>query len=247
MSGPKNEPPAEVGGFSWQDWRRRRRLERSLAAGNWDGLRWLTRAILLGLVLTLLASWWATSWMTPRSPLPPAGGLWWPVRQVLPVELFLQNDPQWSAEPLGATRSTLGREGCAVASAAMVLRYHGADTDPGRLNRFLRQTPGGYTPEGWIYWEKAAEVAPDLVSFLLPHYEDDPSFALLDLNLLRGNPSIVRLRYPSGITHFVVVVGKVGFDYLVQDPGEGGRKGVYPLRDFGSPIEALRFYQPPRR
>lgn len=244
MIGPKNETPCFMNphGSKFRPGRPAR-----TGASGLQVLRWITRFLLIGLVLALLGGWWATAWMSPRSPLPPSGGLWWPTRQVLEVPSFLQSDPKWAQDALGDTPGTLGAEGCAVASAAMVLAYHGVETDPGRLNRFLQKTPGGYTPQGWIYWEKAAEVAPELTDKLLPHYEDDPSYALLDLNLLRGNPGIVRLRYPSGTTHFVVVVGKDGFDYLVQDPGSGGLRGVYPLREFGSPIEALRFYQPPMR
>ena len=55
---------------------------------------------------------------------------------------------------------------------------------------------------------------------------------------------IVRVRLGGGITHFVVIAGKDGFDYLVRDPGAGSAKGLYPLRELGSDIEALRFYQP---
>ena len=55
---------------------------------------------------------------------------------------------------------------------------------------------------------------------------------------------IVRVRLASGVTHFVVVAGKDGFDYLVRDPGGGATKGFYPLRELNSDIEALRFYQP---
>ena len=42
-------------------------------------------------------------------------------------------------------------------AAAMALASYGVDVDPGRLNKFLTTLPGGYTPQGWIYWEKAAE------------------------------------------------------------------------------------------
>jgi hypothetical protein len=132
-----------------------------------------------------------------------------------------------------------------VASAAIVLAGYGIDTDPGRLNAFLSATENGYTPEGWLYWEKAAEVDPAFTPKLLPHYEDKPSFCLIDCNLLRGNPVIIRLRYLNGVTHFMVVCGKRGWDYLVRDPGPGGSGGVYPLKDFGGPIEALRFYRKP--
>jgi hypothetical protein len=66
---------------------------------------------------------------------------------------------------------------------------------------------------------------------------------LIDSNLLRGNPVIVRIHLPNGVTHFVVLVGKAGFDYLIQDPASGGINGVYPLKKLASEIEALRFYE----
>ena len=54
----------------------------------------------------------------------------------------------------------------------------------------------------------------------------------------------MRVRLPNGVTHFVVIAGKDGFDYLVRDPGTGSTKGLYPLRELGSGIEGLRFYEP---
>jgi hypothetical protein len=125
------------------------------------------------------------------------------------------------------------------ASAAMVLASYGAGTNPGELNKFLKQN-GGFTKGGWLYWEKAAEFPPGVAEHI---YEADGSHFLIDWNLLRGNPVIVRLRYPNGITHFVVIVGKQGYEYLIRDPGAGYAKGIYFLSDFGSPIEALRFYE----
>ncbi len=135
--------------------------------------------------------------------------------------------------------STMGQEGCAVSSAAIALAFYGQDIDPGRLNAFLSNN-SGYTPEGWLYWEKAADYRPGLVRHA---YEDLPSYWLIDSNLARGNPVIVRVHLPNGITHFVVIVGKVGFDYLIQDPASGGANGVYPLRELAREIEALRFYE----
>lgn len=203
---------------------------------------WTIAAILFALLLVLLLGWLA-GWFEKKT-LSAAGGLYFPLRLELDVPRFAQADPRWAADRLGTTSGSLAAEGCAVAAAAMVLAYHGVDTDPGRLNAFLTELPGGYTERGWIYWEKAAEFAPAITDALLPHYEDEPSHALIDWNLLRGNPVIVRLRQPNGMTHFVVVCGKDGFDYLVQDPGRMGERGVYPLHEYGSPIEALRFYRP---
>jgi hypothetical protein len=157
----------------------------------------------------------------------------------LAVPSFRQGDPLWRYDPLGASDETLGSAGCAISSAAMVFQFYGIDTDPQRLNWFLQQHEG-YTPQGWVYWEKAAELAPERVRHI---YEDLPSYRLIDTNLLRGNPVIVRLRMPRGTTHFVVIAGKEGYDYLTRDPGRGANKGLYPLRELGSKIEALRFYE----
>lgn len=206
--------------------------------------RILSLVLLFLLVFVAWTGWWLTDWLS-RRPIDPSGGLYFPSRYVLSVPQFLQEDPRWGQDQLASTPSTVGGEGCAVSSAAMVLASYGVDVDPGRLNKFLTQLPGGYTPEGWIYWEKAAEFAPDFAAKLLPHYEDKPSYFLIDWNLIEGNPVIIRLRYPSGVTHFVVICGKDGYDYLIRDPGRGGVKGVYPLKDFGGPIEALRFYRKP--
>jgi len=174
-----------------------------------------------------------------KGPLEARGGRYFFRRVELPVPSFRQGDDRWRDDLLGPTQNTLGAEGCAVASAAMVLSSYGIDTDPQRLNEFLKGN-GGYTPQGWIYWEKAAELSNGHVQ---KAYEDLPSYSLIDSNLDRRNPVIVRLRLPSGITHFVVIAGKDGFDYLTRDPGAGAAKGLYPLREFGSKIEALRYYE----
>jgi hypothetical protein len=198
--------------------------------------------LIIAILACVAGALWIWDWMAKR-PLPMSGGLYFPVAVEIPGPHFLQGDTRWGEDSLAETADSLADVGCAVASAAMALASRGVDTDPGRLNAFLQNTPGGYTPEGWIYWEKAAEVDPKRVATLLPHYEDAPSHFLIDWNLLRGNPVIARVRYPSGITHFVVICGKQGFDYLVRDPGEEGRAGLTLLNDFPAPIEALRFYR----
>lgn len=211
-----------------QLWRQRRFRRLLLLA--------LSLAFLAGLTTGAIQLW--NVW-DAKQPIEPRGGLPFLKRVELAVPSYRQNDPRWGDDLLGPTDGTLGGEGCAVSSAAMVLSSYGIDTDPQRLNSFLNEREG-YTPQGWIYWEKAAELAPEKVRHA---YEDLPSYRLIDSNLLRGNPVIVRLRHKSGTTHFVVVAGKDGFDYLTRDPGAGAAKGLYPLKDYGSKIEALRFYE----
>ena len=205
-------------------------------------LRALKRAFLI-LVLFLLAG--ATGiyidWNWKR-PLAPRGGRYFFHRLELAVPSFRQGDERWREDALGGVEEngTMGSAGCAVAAAAMVFQSYGIKVDPQQLNWFLTDT-SGYTEQGWLYWDRAAWWAPERVRHI---YEDLPSYALIDSNLDRRNPVIVRVRFRSGITHFVVIAGKEGFDYLIRDPGAGATKGLYPLRELGSNIEALRFYEP---
>jgi len=181
---------------------------------------------------------WQEDW-NRLGPLEPAGGLYFQPGIKLEVPLFRQGDERWRKDRLGNTDASVGAEGCAVAVAAKVLAGYGVDTDPGRLNRLVTDA-GGYVGNGWLVWEKAAEVTGDIAR---KAYEGDPSYRLIDENLRRRNPVIVRLRTEGGTTHFVVIAGKEGYDYLTRDPGAGAAKGLYPLREFGSKIEALRFYE----
>ena len=191
---------------------------------------------MLGGALAVYVDW------TWKRKLSPRGGRYFFHRVELSVPSFRQGDEKWADDPLGGDpeNGTVGGEGCAVAATAMVFKFYGIDTDPQQLNWFLA-TVGGYTDRGWLYWDRATWWAPNRVRHV---YEDLPSYWLIDSNLRHGNPVIVRVRLRSGITHFVVIAGKDGFDYLVRDPGAGATKGYYPLRELNSKIEALRFYQP---
>jgi len=201
--------------------------------------QWVLLALYFGAFAAMLGYAHLAQGWARKGKIEPSGGRYFFHRVELAVPSFRQGDDRWRNDPLGPTNHSLGAEGCAVASAAMVLASYGFDVDPQRLNRFLTEH-GGYTPQGWLYWESAADYDPGKVR---KAYEDLPSYELIDENLSRGNPVIVRLRLPSGITHFVVIAGKEGYDYLTRDPGAGAAKGLYPLREFGSKIEALRFYQ----
>ena len=202
--------------------------------------RWLPVTIFV-FVLLIAGLALHIDWTRKRK-LSPRGGRYFFHRVELAVPSFRQSDEKWGDDALGGVEAngTLGGEGCAVAAAAMVFRFYGIEIDPQQLNWFLTSADG-YTENGWLYWDRAAWFAPDRVRHV---YEDLPSYQLIDSNISRGNPVIVRVRLPSGVTHFVVIAGKDGFDYLVRDPGGGAAKGLYPLRELGSDIEALRFYEP---
>jgi hypothetical protein len=236
---PIDQPVGDIhaGGISEEAAEILRDRERLRGRRNW---RLIAAAVALVLVLALSAATlkFYHDW-SQVGVIHPTGGLYFLKRVALPVPIFRQGDPQWRKDQLGSTPATIASEGCALSSAAMVMKYYGIDTDPHRLNEFLT-THEGYTPQGWIYWERAADLEPNQVRHA---YEDAASFQLIDRNLLKGNPVIVKLKLPSGGSHFVVIAGKDGFDYLTCDPGAGGSKGIYPLKELGSDIQGLRFYE----
>jgi hypothetical protein len=217
------------------------KTEANIPATNYRARRRGKAMLVAGVAVLILLLLAAGAWVYyfGKREISATGGLYFPSRAELNVPRFAQADPRWADDPLGPTDSTIGGEGCAVSCAAMVLSYYGVNVDPGVLNTFLTDN-AGYTPQGWLYWEKAAAFAPGKAKHI---YEDAPSYYLIDSNLLKGNPVIIRIRLKSGITHFVVVVGKKGFRYLIQDPGSNGEKGIYPLYHLAPKIEALRFYE----
>ncbi|MBV8140597.1 MAG: C39 family peptidase [Verrucomicrobia bacterium] len=171
--------------------------------------------------------------------IPSVGGRYFARRMILPVPAFAQDDPRWSDVRLGPSTDTLGYEGCAVTSAAMVAAFYGIKTDPQQLNAFLTRT-GGFTDDGLIHWSRVQLIAPTRLALA---YNGAPSYELIDSNLLAGNPVIVLIRLPEGGYHFVVVVGKDGRDYLIRDPAASPQRRVYPLRDLTDRIGGLCFFR----
>jgi hypothetical protein len=206
---------------------------------------WITLGVIfLSIAGSLIYNWhrwkqWEEAWNKIGPGMEPSGGLYFPTRVALNVPYFHQGDVRWRQEKLGLGESTLGGEGCAVTCAAMVLSSYGVDTDPGRLNEQLKENDG-FEKKQWIKWETAAEVTGNVAR---KAYEDPPSFRLIDEQLRRGNPVIIRVNSKSGGTHFVVIAGKQGYEYLILDPSAKPEKGLYPLSEYGSKVEALRFYE----
>src|SRR5437879_8917284 len=88
--------------------------------------RW---AALIGIVLAVI---WFSVYYFQKRRVSPRGGLYFFHRVELAVPQWRQADPLWHNDQLGWSNGTLGAEGCAVASAAMVLNFYGIDTDPQR-------------------------------------------------------------------------------------------------------------------
>ena len=172
-------------------------------------------------------------------PISTRGGRYFSHRVEIPVPAFAQDDARWSLLLLGPSSDTIGVEGCALTSVAMVMNYYGFTTDPLHLNHFLLQH-GGFDDEGYLAWQTACEIDPHRIQM---GYQGAPSFERIDRALLGEVPVIAQIALPDGAMHFVVVVGKQGWDYLARDPAHDPGDPVYPLHELTSHVDGVEIYR----
>lgn len=134
---------------------------------------------------------------------------------------FSQNDPRWKDEVYdtankwaGIDKYGIGRWGCALTSAAMVLQKNGVkaldgtDLDPSKLNTWLKSQPDGYVGLGYLNWLAVTR-------YVRLSYESGHSPTKLEFSRT-GTPTFPSIIGLPG--HFVVVHGEDGSNWLVNDP-----------------------------
>lgn len=156
----------------------------------------------------------------------------------LPVPLLKQTDLLWtndiydSASLWAPSNPTIGRWGCAITSAAMVLKYHninklpdGSALNPSSLNSYLISTPGGYKRTGATNWEKIAamtkaakSVNPEFSYDALKYLKGDNDLHKLEADIENNIPNILEVPLGDG-QHFVVAKHVDDMDILINDPG----------------------------
>ena len=127
---------------------------------------------------------------------------------------YQQRDPRWAGDRLGDTSQTLGAVGCLVSSLAMGSSALGAPVEPAELNRRLGALHG-YTREAWLIWDTVRPATGGAVDVAV---HAQPTHEAMDAALERGELPVVKFFLPSGAPHWVLVVGKDGEEYLIQDP-----------------------------
>lgn len=139
-----------------------------------------------------------------------------------------QDDTYDSANIWNPANSTINRWGCALTSAAMILRYHGINLlpdetilDPGSLNTWLNNEEDGYVGDGYINWlavsrlSRLARDTNNITDFEALEYirltEQDDTQLTEDLN--NSRPDI--LQEPG---HFIVAKGIGDDTFYINDP-----------------------------
>ena len=150
------------------------------------------------------------------------------------VPYYLQNDPQWAAEPIGGSNEQMASAGCTVSALAMGLTAVGHPVNPPTLSRELKRR-GGFTANGFVIWRAVSEATGGRVKVELPTL----SHEAIDAELSKNRPVIAKILLQDRIQHWVLIVGKQGADYLIMDP-LNGEKSLLRLSDRSSAIHAIR-------
>jgi hypothetical protein len=135
---------------------------------------------------------------------------------------YSQQDKQWKNDILGFgdPGDTIGYVGCALTSVAMFLSGHGYTETPKTLNQKLKNVDG-FVGAG-IRWAAVSQIYPKVaLKAFIPCSTSDAPLAQIDAALAAGQPAVVQVDYsndPGIQTHWVMLYGKKGDDYLMLDP-----------------------------
>ena len=180
-----------------------------------------------------------TATTTPRPTSTPSAG-----DIHLNVQPLRQDSVDWGGDvydlyPEGDTnpKHSLAFLGCATTSAAMVLNYYGAalglqQTTPKELDDWLAGNGGYIAEKHWIFWPQVVAFVHDQMKGMTLTLVQPPKVqtteSRLDSALEKDIPPIVNVCYNTNAAdcwnkdlmkwHWVVVTGKVGSDYTINDP-----------------------------
>ena len=165
----------------------------------------------------------------------------------LKIKPLSQKSAPWGLKKLGFSNVSISGYGCVLVNCSMICNYFGHETTPDKLNEDMKRVHGYYNKNLW-QWHKLTEIYPDIKFTGGLDFPNDPTpLNKIDKQLNKGFPVIAYLDYSSkpGIqTHFVLIVGKVNGDYLINDP-LGGETYFFKAKygDIVKRVLGLRFYE----
>jgi hypothetical protein len=167
---------------------------------------------------------------------------------------FKQTDPNWASQIYDhatkwSSNPTISRWGCALSSAAMILRYHGINQLPGgielnprTLNTWLQTQPDGYIGEGLVNWVALGRLTQQMSSVLgTPKLE----YTRINTNLIAAAVSELEALKPVILQipgHFLVGSGVTSDkqDLQIKDPAYAHTL----LSQHSQPLQSVRAFQP---
>ena len=129
------------------------------------------------------------------------------------VNYYSQQDPQWKKKKLGFSSVTIGTDGCALTSLAMMLKGFGYDINPATLNKKLKNLGqnNGFI-DALVIWGSTPALFQKIVykNIILCRDYSAP-LAQIDSSLAKGQPVLVEIdrSLSAGLqNHWVVLTPK---------------------------------------
>ena len=141
-----------------------------------------------------------------------------PSDKPLSVGSLFQYSLPWRDDKLFKSDQTIWGKGCALTALTMALNYPAGSINPRSLNNLLITNDAGFNGVNLLF-----DVATRLASGnarKFHAFESGSTNDNIEEALCQGLPAIVRVDVPPG-HHYVVVTGKVGGKYLINDPAFG--------------------------
>jgi len=145
----------------------------------------------------------------------------WKNGGVMDIKPLAQGDARWGGDKLGTSNTTISGYGCLITCVTMMLNHLGWAETPGTLNVKLRDN-GGFHSGNLFVWGSLSALYPG-VKFAYRYAGS--ALDKINASLAAGMPVIVHVDYnPSTQAideHWVLVVGRQGDDYIINDPKDG--------------------------
>lgn len=166
-----------------------------------------------------VSAWVAKQWVRVDEPYQPPQG-------AMAIPPLSQRDPRWANDKMGNSTCTVGRFGCLITSITMALRWFGKDVDVKELNNWLSNEGGYVSGTGNLYWGAIPQLFQDVYMHTAINCVSIPApLDKIDALLAQGIPAIVEVDFHPATApvdqHWVLVIGKDGDDYIINDPWYG--------------------------
>jgi hypothetical protein len=172
----------------------------------------------------------------------------------LDVPLLKQNSPSWGNIIYDRAKDWakypnfyIKNWGCALTSATMVLNYYGinkidkkgTNLDPASLNNWLISQKDGYVNGGYVNWWAIRRLTSDINKVNGTSILDfekitnpPPLLPIVDTHLASSEADIAAVNNGG---HYVVITGKTGSEYSINDP----LKDYQTLTDYNNQVSSI--------